>query len=174
MARPLMLIALALGAGFLIGGCGGDGSTTVINRTVTESGAATQSTQTTTKEAKSDSAPLRHLTNFQSPSGNIGCVLLDGRARCDIKKRSWSAPPRPPGCPREVDFGQGLEVGRRDQSGAFVCAGDTALDPQAQRLAYGSDDRAGGLLCVSRTTGITCTNPNRHGFFISIQSYRAF
>lgn len=174
MARPLTLITVALGAAFLAGGCGGSGSTTVINRTVTESSAATQSTQTTTVKAEADPAPVLHLTNFQSPSGNIGCVLLDGRARCDIKKRSWSPPPRPPGCSKEVDFGQGLEVGRRDQSGSFVCAGDTALNPQAPKLAYGSDDRVNGLLCKSRTVGITCTNRAGHGFFISIQSYRAF
>jgi hypothetical protein len=167
--------ALAL---VLISGCGGGGSTTVINRTVTVTDGSTETTPTTTttETGTTESTPTQtlHLSTFRSPSGNIGCVLLDGTARCDIAKRAWSPPKRPPGCPDEVDFGQGLQVGRNDQSGSFVCAGDTALNPEAAALAYGSDDRSGGFLCTSRAAGVTCTNSGGHGFFISIQSYRTF
>jgi Family of unknown function (DUF6636) len=172
MVRLPILVSLAVLAALLATGCGGGGSTTVINRTVTETTGSTESVSTT-QEATSPAAIL-HLTAFQSPSGNIGCILLGGMARCDIQKRSWSPPPRPPGCPNEVDFGQGLEVARNDGSGSFVCAGDTALNPEAAKLAYGNNDRSGGFLCTSRTAGITCANSAGHGFFISIQSYRAF
>lgn len=153
-------------------------------RTLTKGATTTKRETTPTKQIPAptkratksvhSSVPTLHLTAFQSPSGNIGCILLGGIARCDIIKRNWSPPPRPPGCPDEVDFGQGLEIGRRDTSGSFVCAGDTALNPEDAKLAYGSDDRSGGFLCASRTSGITCTNAAGHGFFLSVQRYRTF
>jgi len=195
MARRLLaLTGLGVSVALLATGCGGGGgSTTVIDRTVTTTAPAENGThqavvrqpavkppaeesevsETTEAEEPAPAATF-HLTDFQSPSGNIGCSLVNGRARCDISKRNWSPPPPPPGCPSEVSFGQGLEVGPNDESGSFVCAGDTTLNPEAPRLAYGSNDASGGLLCTSRTVGVTCTNSAGHGFFISIQSYRAF
>ncbi len=121
-------------------------------------------------------APTRvlHLTAFQSPTGNIGCMLVDGLARCDIVRRSWSPPARPSNCPNIVDYGQGLEVGSSGP-GRFVCAGDTARDITRPKLAYGTGAKAGGLLCLSATSGVTCTNEaDGHGFFISLQGYRVF
>ena len=115
-----------------------------------------------------------HLTTFRSPSGNIGCVVLDGTARCDISHRSWKPPARPPSCSREVNFGQGLQVGGSGK-GTLVCAGDTALDPMGTQLRYGDASVEGDFACVSAFTGMTCTNlTNAHGFFISRQSYRVF
>lgn len=112
-----------------------------------------------------------HLQRFRSPSGNIGCALYGGNARCDIRKREWKPPPHPASC--EVDYGQGLSVGRRGRA-EFVCAGDTTLDPTLPPLAYGATSSVGGTRCASRGAGITCTNAAGHGFFISIQSYRIF
>ena len=53
-----------------------------------------------------------HLQAFQSPSGNIGCIMFEGGARCDIDKHSWTPPPRPASCSDQVDYGQGLAVSR--------------------------------------------------------------
>jgi hypothetical protein len=118
-------------------------------------------------------AVLRH-TFFESPSRNIGCVILDGVARCDIIERSWLPPPRPASCPTEVDFGQGLTVSRNG-SAALVCAGDTALDPSAPILPYGHVDAGGGLRCLSSRAGMTCRSTRSgHGFFISRQRYSLF
>jgi hypothetical protein len=115
-----------------------------------------------------------HLTTFRSPTGNIGCVILDRTARCDISQRSWKPPPRPASCSREVDFGQGLEVGGSGK-GSFVCAGDTALDPTGTPLSYGDASIEGDLACVSAFTGMTCSDlTDRHGFFISRERYRIF
>ena len=100
-------------------------------------------------------------------------MVLDGTARCDINHRDWSPPARPSSCPDEVDFGQGLQIVKG--ASAFVCAGDTAMDPSAPTLAYGSQSVEGPFRCVSATTGMTCTDASTgHGFFISIQSYRLF
>jgi hypothetical protein len=115
-----------------------------------------------------------HLTTFRSPTGNIGCVVLFGIARCDIAQRSWKPPPHPPSCSHEVDFGQGLAVGHSGKGG-FVCAGDTALDPSGTPLRYGEASLEEGFACDSKFTGMTCTNLRTgHGFFISRQSYRVF
>jgi hypothetical protein len=114
-----------------------------------------------------------HLQSFRSPSGNIGCVMFEGGARCDIRKREWSPPSRPASCPEQVDFGQGLSVDHTGEA-SFVCAGDTALDPSATALEYGEASEMGGTQCISRSEGITCANHSGHGFFVSIQSYKLF
>lgn len=176
----LILLALAVTA-TAIAGCGGGGeTTTVIERTVTEpaqddadgeAGATTEVGDDVTGGAGDDGA--LPLNAFQSPSGNIGCVLSDGLARCDIAKRDWTAP-RPAGCPAQSDFGQGLEVGRAGP-GRVVCAGDTTLGVDIEVLPYRRVARSYGFTCFSRMAGITCADDaTGHGFFISIQRYRLF
>jgi len=124
---------------------------------------------TGTAQALASSSPF-----FESPSRNIGCVILDGTARCDILTRSWKPPARPSKCPHIVDFGQGLMVSVTGPA-RFVCAGDTSMDPQAPILGYGHTLSRGGLSCSSATTGMTCRSTRTgHGFFISRQGYRLF
>lgn len=121
-------------------------------------------------------APPRvvHVGSFRSPSGNIGCMIIDGVARCDIVKRNWSPPPRPSDCPNVVDYGQGIELSGPGQA-KFVCAGDTARDPTSKILNYGTASQVGDFWCWSATTGVTCTNrKSHHGFELSLQSYRIF
>lgn len=123
--------------------------------------------------ASAASAP-RHLSFFESPSRNIGCAIVDATARCDITARSWSPPRRPASCPKIVDFGQGLIVGATGAA-RLVCAGDTAMNPTAPRLAYGQVDVIGSLRCTSALSGVTCASTRTgHGFFISRQGYRLF
>jgi hypothetical protein len=187
-AVPALAIAALLVLAALVAACGG-GSTTTIERTVTEkievpakgeggSGGQenTAATEAETKVAEEDAQqPKRilHLRTFRTPSGNIGCAMYEGGARCDIHKRDWKPLPRPAACSKEVGYGQGLEIPAGGEAG-FVCAGDTALDPTASSLAYGTASRVGGSECISRTDGITCVNRAGHGFFISIQSYQVF
>jgi len=173
---------LTLSVVALLAGCGGGDTTTVVkNQTVTQTASTdtttpTVSTPTTTGgDTTSSEAPTSfvHLADFQSPTGNIACAIIDGTARCDIVQRDWSPPARPASCPSEVDFGQGLQVG--SGSGSFVCAGDTTQNPSAPKLAYGTASEKENFSCVSRESGITCTNTSSgHGFFISRQSYRVF
>ncbi len=162
-------------------GCGGS-STKTVTVTSTPAGSSSATSKPTNQgstaptsspatPAPASSSPPVHLTTFQTPSTNIGCVLAGGAARCDIRSRSWSPPGRPASCPSVVDFGQGVEVGKSG-SAAFVCAGDTALNPGGSVLAYGQDSRVGPFLCQSRTSGLTCMNTNTgHGFTLSLQRY---
>jgi hypothetical protein len=188
-AVPALALVALLALAALVAGCGGGGSTTVIERTVTEkvevpakggggSGGQenTAANEAEAKKAEEEAAqPKRilHLRTFRTPSGNIGCAMYEGGARCDIRKRDWKPLPRPAACSKEVGYGQGLEVPAGGEAG-FVCAGDTALDPSASSLAYGTASRVGGSECISRTDGITCVNRAGHGFFISVQSYQVF
>jgi hypothetical protein len=119
----------------------------------------------------SASAALRF---FQSPSGNIDCIIDATSVRCDIQKKSWKPPAKPKTCP--VDWGNGLGVDARGR-GYVVCAGDTAQAPPGEpypTLAFGKSIKAGRITCSSATAGITCKNTQAHGFFISRQKYRVF
>jgi hypothetical protein len=115
---------------------------------------------------------LQSFTGFQSPSGNIGCVIgRRGGVRCDIRNRDWRPPPKPASC--RLDWGFGLTVERRGR-GRFVCAGDTTLG-QGRRLAYGDAIRRGRFRCVSRRSGMRCVNRrNGHGFALSRERARRF
>ncbi|MEZ5076925.1 MAG: DUF6636 domain-containing protein [Solirubrobacterales bacterium] len=178
-------VALTL---LVLAGCGGSTATVIEERTVTEAapagtgeagdeeggGAGSGGTGGETTGAAESEAPAEflELDSFQSPSGNIGCVMIEGEARCDAAKHSWAAP-RPEGCPEGIDAGQGLQV---DASGAasVVCAGDTTLSTAAPVLEYGTASESGGTLCVSRRSSVTCTNADGHGFTISAQAYELF
>jgi hypothetical protein len=179
--RRLLLSACVLA--IAPAGCGSSGSKTVtVTRAApgitgtTPASTSTQSLRATSSGRRTGPAsnPVANLMDFQSPSGNIGCSVVVSIARCDIRSRDWSPPPRPATCPSEVDFGQGLEV-YGNRPGRFVCAGDTALDPSATVLQYGSSTVTGPFQCTSASNGMTCADTSTgHGFFISVQSYRTF
>jgi hypothetical protein len=101
---------------------------------------------------------------FRTPSGAIGCGYYDGVLRCDVAGGVVPLPPRPKSC--ELDWGQGFNV-RQHGGATVVCAGDTALDPRAPVVRYGTTWRRGGIACSSAPNGLRCTNADRHGFFIS-------
>jgi hypothetical protein len=171
LGAPAALLLVLAG---LIAGCGGGGTTTVIEKTVTveQGGGETGGGGADEGKIEAPSAVV-HLQSFRSPSGNIGCVMFEGGARCDIRKREWSPPSRPASCPEQVDFGQGLSV-EHTGGASFVCAGDTAIDPSATELAYGEASELGGTQCISRSEGVTCANHAGHGFFVATQSYKIF
>jgi hypothetical protein len=170
-APRVLALAAVLAA---LAGCGGS-TTTVTVTAPAGTTAATSPPAADTLQATPAQQPERVLAepDFLSPSGNIGCVIAGGVARCDIAHRTWSPPARPASCSTEVDYGQGLEVGSGRAS--VVCAGDTAMIPGSPRLSYGTASLVEGFLCLSRTSGMRCTNRSTgHGFFISIQSYLLF
>lgn len=115
------------------------------------------------------------IVTFRTPSGNIGCVLVgDSQLRCDIRS-GLHHPPLPPrgNCSTEVDFGQGLWIGPTGPT-HIVCAGDTALDPQARAIPYGTTFVHGSFRCQSQTIGLTCRNRSNHGFFLNADEWRTF
>jgi uncharacterized protein DUF6636 len=120
------------------------------------------------------------VTMFRSPTGNIGCVYADfspgtPNLRCDIRSglKNPKLPPKPSSCSSEVDFGQGLWIARTGPA-HIVCAGDTALDPQARVVPYGTSFVRGGFRCDSAFNGMTCKNQSGHGFFLNADVWRLF
>jgi len=99
---------MAVAATTVLASCGGGSKTVVENRTVVQT-ASTASSSPPLTVPRTDtqppgtpgegSTPIVHRESFQSPTRNIGCVIVGGTARCDIGSRSWSPPPRPSDCP---------------------------------------------------------------------------
>jgi hypothetical protein len=116
------------------------------------------------------------FVQFHTPSGNIHCGYgsFPGETpflRCDIFSRFRPLPPRPASC--DFDWGIGVSMGRTGRA-ALICISDTVADPNGRVLGYGQTWRRGGFSCVSRSTGLTCTNLSRHGFFLSRERSRLF
>ena len=108
------------------------------------------------------------LTQFQTPSRNIGCIggTFDGRQflRCDISRTRVPAPPRPSTC--DADYGNAFEMSPSGPA-RRICHGDTALGgPRV--LGYGRSIRIGAFACTSRQVGLTCRNRGGHGWFLSV------
>lgn len=104
---------------------------------------------------------------FQSPSGNIGCYIAveeETTARCDILDFTPSFEDPTGEC--ELDFGHAFAVGQFGRARA-ICAGDTALDAEAEVLDYGQEVYIGGITCWSERSGMSCANDNGHGFSLS-------
>lgn len=160
--------------GALLIGCGSDGDSTTVVKTVTEQSSQSAGTTATSSSVAAAAKPV-HLKQFQSPSHNIGCYLSKqqgGSVRCDIREHSWTAPPKPAYC--DVDWGGGLQVGSK-RRGSIVCAGDTVLDPGSPVLAYGKASAVGKIVCRSSEAGVRCSNTQSgHGFFVSRERYRLF
>jgi hypothetical protein len=110
---------------------------------------------------------------FQSPNKNVGCAIVKtggykhsfSQARCDIKKHTWNAPPKPSSC--HFDWGFGLEVGTSGK-GKFVCASDSVIG-QGQVLSQGDQVKFAGYSCSAQAhNSIRCHNTSTgHGFAIS-------
>jgi hypothetical protein len=108
---------------------------------------------------------------FETPSHNIGCVLTEQGARCDIGKHAWPSPKRPKSC--EFDYGGSLFVGLKGR-GEYGCVSDSAMHA-GPVLPYGETLRKGRFACTSEEAGVRCVNRRSgHGFFLSRQRVRLF
>ncbi len=107
--------------------------------------------------AHADSAP------FQSPSGNIACMIGDGAAVCDISDYTYQPPP-PPACAQHIKWGNRfvLETGKAAE---IHCHGDTVRVPGEPTLDYGQTKSAGTLSCNSEFEGMKCTDSSTGHFF---------
>jgi hypothetical protein len=108
---------------------------------------------------------------FESPSHNIGCVMFEDGARCDIGHHSWPLPKKPRSC--EFDYGGSVFIGDRGR-GEYGCVSDSAMGA-GPVLPYGESIRKGRFVCSSEEIGVRCVNRrNGHGFLLSRQRVRFF
>jgi hypothetical protein len=115
------------------------------------------------------------LIFFQSPTGNIHCMIATGEwaeARCDMIELMPTYRQAPANC--ELDWGAYFSVGLSSRKGELACVGDTVVDQGSGVLGYGETLSLGGFDCSSEKTGMTCTNPAGHGFTISRAQQRLF
>jgi len=115
------------------------------------------------------------LLFFQSPTGNIHCLIATGdyaEARCDMIELTPTYRQPPPNC--DLDWGAYFTVGLSSRRGQLACVGDTAVNPGSVVLGYGRTISLGGFDCTSEKTGMTCTNPAGHGFTLSRAKQQLF
>ena len=122
------------------------------------------------------------LPGVKTPTRNISCFYVPikpttrGNLLCDIKASSYSrAEQRSCQARTGLDW-HGFELSNRGKARS-VCTGGVLYDigrdiPTFVVLAYGRTWRSHGFTCVSRVTGLTCTNGHGHGLFLARESYR--
>lgn len=120
----------------------------------------------------SEPVPVRR---FQSPSGNIYCLLRHDLypTGCEIREGAVRDAAVCAGSPSS-------QVGRIvfDRRRAVpVCNSDTFWEPGAPVLQYGEAARVrgGDVMCLSETIGVTCISTSRtEGFFLRRGEYVVF
>jgi uncharacterized protein DUF6636 len=131
-------------------------------------------------------AATGRVGTFRTPSGNIVCqhyvpfktaetVAVRPSVECGI--RSGLVGVRPArSCAGGDPIVNRVFLSDRGRGVRVRCAGDPGpfLATTAPVLAYGKAWRSGGIACASARTGLTCTNRDGHGFFLSRQRWRMF
>ncbi|WP_081287658.1 DUF6636 domain-containing protein [Mycobacterium asiaticum] len=108
---------------------------------------------------------------FQTPSGNIFCILDSSGAACDISEYTYTPPP-PPECAQHISWGSRFRLSP-GKPGTIECHGDTLKLPGEPTLNYGQTISAGSITCASgEQTGVKCTDSNGgHYFRVSRDSF---
>ena len=134
---------------------------------------AAESSPTTTAPEQAIPTPTPDTSRtelFQTPSGNVSCLMQSGFIRCDIHSGFKPIPPRARlregSCLEDYGDWPPHAVTMGATGGATVdCPTDAVFgDPV---LAYGRTLRSGPFTCVSKFIGLTCKNKEGHGFFLS-------
>lgn len=108
--------------------------------------------------------------NFQSPSGNIYCLLGSDGVACDISDHTYQVPPGPL-CAQHISWGDRFSL-TPGKPAAMECHGDTLRLPGEQTLNYGQTISAGTITCDSEPSGMKCTDSGTgHYFRVSRDSY---
>jgi hypothetical protein len=112
---------------------------------------------------------------FQSPSGNIYCLLgieSDGtnRADCQVQQHTYPIPPRGDchlgGWGGQFSITQGGPV-------VLVCQGGMLTGPPLPTLGYGQTRSIGTITCRSDPDAMACTDDSTGHFFrVSRDSYQ--
>jgi Family of unknown function (DUF6636) len=120
---------------------------------------------------------------FRTPSGNIVCgwsvpgtTPVEASIECGIKSGLKPPPPRVH-CDAGDPNDKRVSLTATGRAVPTTCAGDPGpfvVEKTAHVLAYGRTWSAGGISCVSRPAGLTCTNRRHHGFLLSRERWRAF
>ncbi len=127
-------------------------------------------------EPVSSTVSIGDALGFVSPSKNIVCTFgfepgSPVSASCYLaEERTWPLPPRPAGCPSNLDWNGYLTVNY--QKSGFECGG-SVLDPDTLPvLAYGTKVQREAIECTSARNGVTCKNLEKgFGFRVASGDY---
>ncbi|AMY00476.1 hypothetical protein AB0V79_11070 [Mesorhizobium ciceri] len=101
---------------------------------------------------------------FDTPSGNIGCIYTP-------KGGTGTYEPRDGGpelsCSRVEPNYVTIILGPKGPATLIKNPGEQGCCSDVDKLGYGNSWSAGPFSCQSSTKGLTCTATNGHGFFIS-------
>ena len=116
------------------------------------------------------------IATFKTPTRNIVCLYTSGGGQkpaieCGIKSKLKPRPSRRgPGCNHLDYVGDRVDLLSTGKAKPVSCAGDAGpfvYLNRARVLAYGKTWHKGPIWCSSQPSGLTCTNPQGHGFFLS-------
>jgi hypothetical protein len=113
--------------------------------------------------------------SFVMPSGNIYCALIgkdNNMLRCEIQSMLNPLPPQPYPNYCQFDWGAGFLLPQQGKP-EVLCISDTIAGTN-NILSYGKNWQHSGFKCISQRTGLMCSNPGGHGFFLSRQQWKAF
>jgi hypothetical protein len=112
---------------------------------------------------------------FRSPSGNIGCAIVDQGdstyAVCKIHAHTWVTPQTG----GDYCAGAGDDLLLFTGHAPSVCsqADQIWIYPSLPTLAYGQTHSVGTIICDSEPSGVTCTDTSTGHFFrVSRDSYQ--
>lgn len=112
---------------------------------------------------------------FQSPSGNIYCLLgteTDGTNRADCQVQQHTYPIPPPGDCHLGGWGSQFSL-KQGSPVELVCQGGMLTGPPLPTLDYGQTRSIGTITCRSDPAGMNCTDDSTGHFFrVSRDSYR--
>lgn len=115
----------------------------------------------------SGSAALRSR-KFQTPSGNIGCLYMEGALRCDIEGELKPQPQR------DCDFDWAAIEVEANGKARPLCVSDTVRDDDAPTLKVGRKWKRNGITCRAKRASLRCHNRKHHGFFLSADDWDTF
>jgi hypothetical protein len=111
-------------------------------------------------------------TGFKTPSGNIYCLVEENdNLRCELSQNTAKLPPKPKDC--DLDWGNSFVMDLKGKA-SRLCHGDTIANSNYPVLAYGKTWRSQGFSCLSKASGLTCTNQAKKGWQISKTAQKLF
>ena len=126
-----------------------------------------------TPQKNSNSNSNSASTSFVTPSRNIYCALVGedkDALRCEILSLLNPMPSQPNPGYCEFDWGAGFLL-PKDTQPEILCISDTIAGTD-YTVSYGSTWTHSGFNCESRTSGLTCTNSQDQGFFLSREEWK--
>ena len=107
------------------------------------------------------------FTDFQSPSGNIGCSLGEfngkGTVVCEIGEHDYPPPPNsPPGCQADYRYRFILNQGYPPNAD---CTPYPIITGAMPTLDYGHQQSVDGITCDSEPSGVTCRDATSGNYF---------